>query len=283
MPELPELEALREYLENVLSTKKVLKADTFHHTVLRFPSSDKFKEQLEGSTLDKIGRMGRVLLFIFKKHDTIIHLYIDHGLTGRLKFKNPEAKTPSKIVVSLEFDNNKTLIYHDSRLHGAIWLYSAQKDFMIDHPKIIDNYGPGVLEISESVFVERIKKHRGEIKGIITNQKVFTGIGNAYSDEILFEAGIHPFSKRTDLTREEIKKLYFSCRNVLSNATKDIFKMISDTEEFNQKNWRKILFKVHLKGGEPCSTCNHPISLIKSRRLTNFCRKCQPSKNRNFI
>lgn len=283
MPELPELEAIREYLGVILSNRKIMKAETFYHTVLRFPSSDEFKEQLKGSRLDQIDRIGRVLRFIFKKQDKIIHIYIDHGLTGRLTFKNLETKTPSKIVVSLEFDNNKTLIYHDSRLHGAIWLYSAQRDILIDHPKIIDNYGPGILEISESVLCERIKKHRGEIKGIITNQKVITGIGNAYSDEILFDAGIHPFTKRTDLTREEIKKLYFSSQNVLSKATKDIFKMLSDTGEFNQKNWRKILFKVHLKGGEPCPTCNHPISLIKSRRLTNFCRKCQPSKNRNFI
>ncbi|MHA1967692.1 MAG: Fpg/Nei family DNA glycosylase [Candidatus Hodarchaeales archaeon] len=283
MPELPELEALREYLESVLSTRKIMKVETFYHTVLRYPSPNEFKELLTEAKLDHIDRIGRMLRFIFTKHELIIHLYIDHGLTGRLMFKKSKTKLPSKIVISLEFDNDKTLIYHDLRLHGAIWLYSAQKGIMIDHPKVIENYGPGILEISESDFTTRIKKHRGEIKGILTNQKVITGIGNAYSDEILFDAGIHPFTKRTDLNQDEIKKLYFSCRNVLSKATKDIFKMISSIEEFDEKKWRKSLFKVHLKGREACSNCNRPISTIKAKRVTNFCRKCQPSKNRNFI
>lgn len=284
MPELPELEAIREYLTNVLSQRTIKAIKTYHHTVIRYPSANDFEKWLQGAHLIQIDRIGRILRFSFKKSDLFFHLYVDHGLTGRLTFKSLLKKIPSKTVLSLEFDNDKTLIYHDSRLHGTIWLYSALNKEKMDYPSIIDDYGPDILEISEADFLERIRKYRGEIKGILTNQKFVTGIGNAYSDEILFVANIHPFSKKTKLNKEELKKLFLTCQNVLSSAKDDILIMLSQTGEFDEKKWRKKILRVHLKGkNEQCPICGHSISTIKSKRMTSFCRKCQPSKNKNFI
>ncbi len=284
MPELPELEAIREYLTNVLSQRTIKVIETYYHTVIRYPSANDFEKWLQGARLIQIDRIGRILRFSFKKSELFFHLYVDHGLTGRLTFKSLLKKIPSKTVLSLEFENDKTLIYHDSRLHGTIWLYSALNKEKMDYPSIIDDYGPDILEISEVDFLERIRKYRGEIKGILTNQKFVTGIGNAYSDEILFMANIHPFSKKTKLNKEELKKLFLSCQNVLSSAKDDILAMLSQTGEFDEKKWRKKILRVHLKGkNEQCPICGHSISTIKSKRMTSFCRKCQPSKNKNFI
>jgi formamidopyrimidine-DNA glycosylase len=283
MPELPELEAIRKYLNKLLFKNKIIDIETFYHTVIRYPSANEFKELLQEARFLQIDRFGRMLRFSFKKPQIFLHLYIDHGLTGRLTFKHQEMKIPSKTVLSLKFDNNKSLIYYDSRLHGAIWLYSAQNGEEMDHPLVIDKYGPDIMQITEMEFVERLKKYRGEIKGILTNQKFVTGIGNAYSDDILHKAKIHPFSKRTDLNQEEIERLFQACQNVLSEAKSGIYEMISETGEFNEKKWRNNLLRVHLKGGEACFVCGHSISTIKSKKVTSFCRRCQPSKNKNFI
>ncbi len=282
MPELPELEAIREYLNKSLLKSTIINVETYYHTVIRNQSINDFKKLLQDAKLIQIDRIGRMLRFSFEK-SYFLHLYIDHGLTGRLAFKQEKKKKPSKTVLSIKFDNNKTLIYHDSRLHGAIWLYSAQNEDQIDHPLVTGNYGPDILQITELEFIERLHKYRGEIKGILTNQKFVTGIGNAYSDDILHLAKVHPFSKRTDLNNEEIGKIFHACQNVLSGAKADIYEILSITGEFNEKKWRNKILKVHLKGGEACFACGHSISTIKSKKMTSFCRQCQPSKNKNFI
>lgn len=282
MPELPELEAIREYLNESLSKSTIINVETYYHTVIRNHSVSDFKKLLQDAKLSQIDRIGRMLRFSFKK-SLFLHLYIDHGLTGRLTFKHELKKIPSKTVLSIKFDNNKTLIYYDSRLHGAIWLYSAQNEDQIDRPLVIDNYGPDILQITKLEFIERLQKYRGEIKGILTNQKFVTGIGNAYSDDILHLAKIHPFSKRTDLNKEEIEKLFHACQNVLSGAKANIYEILSTNGEFNEKKWRRKTLKIHLRGGEACFVCGHSISTIKSKKMTSFCRRCQPSKNKNFI
>ncbi len=139
--------------------------------------------------------------------------------------------------------------------------------------------------ISEEKFIDRIKKFRGEIKGVLTNQEFVTGIGNAYSDEIQYEAKIHPFTKRTQLTTTEIKQLYLICRGVLTEGTKKITDWLFSNDKLNnQRFWRQELFKIHLRDGQPCLRCGKPISAIKAnRRITNFCQTCAPSKNKNFI
>lgn len=284
MPELPELEAIRQYLVSSISEQVITNVKTFLHTVIRKPSALEFEELLNGSTLDQIERIGKILRFSFHKSDLILNLYIDHGLTGRLAWSSNSRKVPAKTVFSLEFGNGRILIYHDARLHGAIWLFSNKNNQPSEEPAVIDNFGPDIVKISESEFINRLTKFRGEIKGILTNQRFVTGIGNAYSDEILFEAKTHPFSKRPELSKEDQATLYLACKYVLSNATEQISQILESTQKLdNERYWRQEVFRVHLKDKQPCPICGSPISTIKAKRITNFCRKCQVPTNRDFI
>ncbi len=284
MPELPELEAIRQYLASNISEQVITNVKTFLHTVIRKPSALEFEELLNGSTLDQIERIGKILRFSLHKSDLILNLYIDHGLTGRLAWSSISQKIHAKTVFSLKFSNNKILIYHDTRLHGAVWLFSSKNYQPSERPAVIENFGPDFVQISESEFIKRLQKFRGEIKGILTNQKFVTGIGNAYADEILFEAKIHPFSKSPQLNREEKSALYLACKNVLSSAVEQISRILESTQKLdNERYWRQQIFRVHLKDKQPCPICGNPISTIKAKRLTNFCRKCQVPANRNFI
>lgn len=283
MPELPELQAICQYLHKKLSGKVITDVQTFKHTVIRNKMPDDIQLILKGAKVQNITRIGKILQFQFIKGSQILLLYIDHGLTGRLAWS--KKKNPLKTIISIAFDSGETIIYHDKRLHGSIWFYRIKQGEITPQPNKMKSYGPDILSISEEMFIDRIRKFRGEIKGVITNQKFITGIGNAYSDEILYEARIHPFTKRSQLTTTEMKQLFLVTIQVLAEGTERISNWLFSTNKLNnQPFWRQELFKIHLRDGQPCFRCGKAISSIKAnRRVTNFCRSCAPSKNKNFI
>ncbi|MFX1284888.1 MAG: Fpg/Nei family DNA glycosylase [Promethearchaeota archaeon] len=283
MPEFPEIESIRQYLQANILNEVISEVKTFQHTVIRNPSKDEFEVLLQDAKLDHIERIGKLLVFKLQKFNLFLHLYIDHGLTGRLAWCSSQ-ELPRRTVFLIKFRNEKTLIYHDSKLHGAVWLFSNINHQQLEYPPVIDSWGPDITQITENEFIERLRRFNGEIKGILTNQKFITGIGNAYADEILFEAKIHPFNKRPQLTEKEKTRLFLACRNTLSTSISKISDMLNKTHKLdNQRYWRQQIFKIHLKGKQPCSSCGNPISTIKARRITNFCRNCQIPKNKNFI
>ena len=99
------------------------------------------------------------------------------------------------------------------------------------------------------------------------------GIGNAYADEILWTARLHPFRKRTQLTAEEVESLYAGTRSTLLEAIEKV--RLQMLENIDQEP--REFMAVHMKTGEPCPRCGTPISLIgANQRITNFCRNCQP-------
>ncbi|NHJ02425.1 MAG: hypothetical protein EAX86_09845 [Candidatus Heimdallarchaeota archaeon] len=284
MPELPELEAIKRYLLDELENVRITEIQTRQHTVIRFPTAPEFKRILLNASFENVERIGRILKFKLMGESRKLCLYIDHGLTGRLGWESDYQRIPTKIVFKLRLDNGKCLIYHDSRLHGAIWLFEEFEGVICKNPPIVNHYGPDILSISEKAFLIRIKKFRAEIKNVLTNQSFVTGIGNAYSDEILFDAQIHPFTKRNQLNDQEIKRIYHSSLKILKTGSDFIFKSLKTINKLdNESSWRKNLFKVHLRENQPCHSCNKKLSTIKTKRVTNFCRECQPSKNKNFF
>jgi formamidopyrimidine-DNA glycosylase len=135
--------------------------------------------------------------------------------------------------------------------------------------------GPDVLDpaLTEDAWRERIRKHTGQIKSILVNLRFVAGIGNAYSDEILWEARIHPYRKRTTLSDDEIGALYRATRSVLQWACEVVAEKMSDSLDYRE--WRDHL-KVHRRGGQPCPRCGTTISEITAgQRITSFCRTCQ--------
>ncbi|MHA1974196.1 MAG: Fpg/Nei family DNA glycosylase [Candidatus Hodarchaeales archaeon] len=284
MPELPELEAIKTYLMNKVGNRKIDEVEAFKHTVIRFPSQIDFVKLLRGVTLKKISRFGKIMRFHFEKDNQKQFLDLDHGLTGRLDWLDSTKRKSRRTIFSLHFSNDLDLVYYDRRLHGSVWLFSEDNVENLPHLSLISTMGPDIMSTSKDMFLERIKKFRGEIKRTITNQKFVSGIGNAYSDEILFEARINPFTKVTSLSSEDLTLLYNKTKKVLSKAIGYILDDLNENGKLdNESSWRKSLFKVHLKNGELCPRCQTPISIINPRRPTNFCRVCQPSQNRYFI
>jgi formamidopyrimidine-DNA glycosylase len=175
----------------------------------------------------------------------------------------------------LHLDNDHDLRYFDERRMGRA--YIVRDDEFADKVPRWTEMGPDVMsaELTEEEFVRRISANRGMIKNIITNERVIAGIGNAYADEVLWEARLHPFRKRTEITAEKIAELYHAIQRTMEWATPIVVQALEE-RGLPAKMYREHLH-IHARG--PDATCprdGHRISAITSGgRETNFCRECQ--------
>jgi formamidopyrimidine-DNA glycosylase len=194
-------------------------------------------------------------------------------LTGRFAYVDRKVKRLAKTCFSLAVDEQNELRYADQMVMGRVYLVPVEELNTV--PQFAE-MGPDVLspDLTEEVFRERLRKHNGMIKGILVNHKFIAGIGNAYSDEILWEAGLHPYRKRTSLSDEEVGKLYNATRAVFEWANPIVAEKFSESLDYTE--WREHL-RVHRRGGQPCPRCGSRISEITAgQRITSFCRTCQP-------
>jgi formamidopyrimidine-DNA glycosylase len=192
-------------------------------------------------------------------------------LTGRFQYLRPDAKRRARTCLVLGLENGWELRYADERLMGKVYLVAA--DALESVPQFAE-MGPDALEVPQEEFAQRIRRFTGQIKNILVNLRFVAGIGNAYADEILFAARLHPYRKRTTLGAEDIERLYQSIHRVFAWATPIVAEQMR--EELNYEERRDFL-KIHRRGGEPCPVCGTRISEITAgQRITNFCRNCQP-------
>jgi len=133
--------------------------------------------------------------------------------------------------------------------------------------------GAEALELAHEEFRARLRPFRGEIKGILVNATLVVGIGNADADEILWAAQLHPYRKRTQLTRTEIDRLYDALDATLADAVEKLHAPMGEQIHLEPRD----VFAVHLRSSEACPRCGAPIAAVTAnQRITNFCRACQP-------
>jgi formamidopyrimidine-DNA glycosylase len=225
---------------------------------------------MTGDTLGEVHRYGKFLLFALASGRVLV---VNPMLTGRFALVEPKAKKHARTCVVLGLEDGTELRYADQRFMGRVYLTTPEE--LKSVPQFAE-MGPDVLspELTEEAFKDRLKRHNGQIKGILVNHKFVAGIGNAYSDEILWEARIHPYRKRPSLTDEEQTALYSATRSVLAWAGEVVGELMKDSLDYEE--WRDHL-KVHRRGGQPCPRCGSTISEITAgQRITSFCRTCQP-------
>ncbi len=268
MPEIPDLEAIRGFLNERIVDVKIERAEFLIPVVFRVTKDD-FVRTLEGNSFGEIGRHGKFLLFPLVDDRLLV---INAMLTGRFQYVEPDKKRRAKTCMALTFENGWELRYWDERLMGKVYLVPIDKLPAV--PQFAD-MGPDALEVSREEFKERIRKFTGQIKNIVVNHRFIAGIGNAYADEILFAAKIHPYRKRTTLNEAHIDLLYDSIHKVFDWATPIVAELMREELSYEE---RRGFLKIHRKGGEPCPVCGTRISEITAgQRITDFCRNCQPN------
>jgi len=267
MPETPDLEVILEVLRPRLVGQRIVGIEMPRPLVFRDLTGRGLEASLQNTTLTNMRRLGKFLIFEF---DSEYVLVINPMLAGRLHYCEPGHRRSTRTYLILDWSNGMQLRYVDPKAMGKIYLTHA-----LDEVPTIAEHGPDALSphLTPELFKERLRRHHGEIKGILVNHRFVAGIGNAYADEILFRAGIYPFRKRPSLNEEEVDALYHAMRDVLIESIDTV------RERMGEQVHEKIrdFLAVHLHAGEPCPRCGAPISEVKAnRRITNFCRTCQP-------
>lgn len=273
MPELPEVETIRKDLERRVKGKRVEKIIIKNEKFIKMPSlpSD-FITRIEGRILSKIKRRGKYLILeLDSKDNLIIHL----KLTGRLIYSSKREELAYTRVVFL-FQDETQLSFTDIRGFGGLWLIPDEEFLMVP---FLQNLGPEPLEDDFTLdkFKTLLKGKKGKIKPLLMDQTFIAGIGNIYSQEALFLAGIHPKRNSNTLVDREIKDLYSNLLAVLREA---ISYRGSSVDAYVDLNGKKGDYESHLRvygrQGKACPRCGAVIEKIKiSGRGTCFCPVCQ--------
>ncbi len=270
MPELPELEIVCEVLNRRIVGRvidHVTVAPKGGPIILRNYLEQGAEEALAGGAFSAITRRGKYLCMDIAPSQ--IHIVINPKLMGRLQLCPPKAKKAGPVHVTFHIgDPDEELRYVDRKRMGQIYI---TRDLSLI--PMFSELGPDALDIGKDDFCNRIRSYRGEIKGVFTRGAFVAGIGNAYADEILWKAKIHPYRKRPSLTPEEIDNLYDAMRFVLIDAVAKVRSRMGEDIHLKPRDF----FAVHMRGGEDCPRCGRRISAITAnQRITNFCRTCQP-------
>ncbi len=268
MPEIPDLEAIRHYLQPRLEGQEITSVETPIPWLIRTGADE--LESLVGHQFIDILRHGKYLLFNLDDGRVLV---INAMLTGRFHWVEAGTKKPGRLAVVFGFDDGHELRYSDMRRMGRFYLTDA------DHLDVVPQFskmGPDLMETDEEQFTALIAKRRGQIKNTLTNQEFVAGIGNAYSDEILWEAKLHPHRKRSTMDDDDIHRLFEATRTVIERSSAAVDAIVQNEGIGRKEEWREHL-SVHRKADEPCPRCGTPIKgQTRGGSETNYCVQCQP-------
>ena len=268
MPEAPELEVVKGFLIDRAVGASVESARVLRPSVLRSMAGD-FEDDILGRAIEDVRRTGKFLTLAMSGERLLV---VNPMLTGGFQWSEPSDRVFKRTCFILTLSNGRELRYIDERQMGRVYYVSPDQVEQI--PQYAD-MGPDALDepLSLDEFKDRLRPFRGEIKGIITRGRVIAGIGNAYVDEILWEAEIYPFRKKRDLSDDDLQRILDASMKVISEAVGQVREAMGG--EIHRK--RRDFLKVHNRGGEPCPRCGAAISqLTANQRITSYCRTCQP-------
>lgn len=274
MPELPELEAVRirvaPRLEGKLITAATVNPRKGH--LLRYPVEN-FALELPARRITSMTRRGKHLVFATELGGGGAQrwLVINPMLGGRFQLAGGEEPVPATEVFTVRVEGKQELRYLDFRDMGRIY-WVADLDREVPGWSVLGPEADAVGSMGLDAFRKRLRRFRDELKDLLRNQEFMAGIGNAYSDEILFEARLLPLRRRASLKPAEEEALYAAIPLVLSRAVEAILA----NPNYDESKQDRSFMNVHMKGGKTCPRCGHRISQIGSNREPlNFCRGCQ--------
>ena len=271
MPELPEVETIKNELLPHIVGCRVNGVILFWEGIVRQPSVKEFCSRLIGQRLTGLARRGKYLIFNLTSGDSlIIHL----KMTGSLLIKPASAEAGKFVRAILHLNNGTEVHFRDPRKLGVMWLVE-------DADSVVGKLGPEPLEagFTPQLLAQRLTNRTAPIKALLCDQTFIAGIGNMYADEVLFATRIHPLRSGGSLSSEEAERLHLAIQQVLWSAIGN--KGASVDTYFRPDGTRgtaHFQFQVaHRLGGKLCPVCGTPIERIPIRnRGSYFCPRCQP-------
>jgi formamidopyrimidine-DNA glycosylase len=267
MPELPDITVYIEALESRIVGQTLERVRIAKPFLLR--SVDPPISAANGKQVTGIRRMGkRIVLELEDDLFLVIHLMI----AGRLRWLPAGAKVPGKLgLAAFDFPNG-TLILTEagSKRRASLWLVRGEQS--------LEQFARGGLEVLDAnlaEFTDRLTRENHTLKRSLTDPRLFSGIGNAYSDEILHRAKLSPVKHTRKLNEEEVARLFDATKTVLIEWTDRLRKESAKDFPAKVTAFREEM-AVHGKYGKPCPVCGTPVQRIRyADNETNYCPRCQ--------
>ena len=270
MPELPEVETVKNGLIKKVKGRKIIKAKVLWNGIIAYPDKEEFINEIKNQTINDIGRRGKFLMFILDDYYLISHLRME----GKYFIKEPKEELSKHDHVIFSLDNNKELRYNDTRKFGKMYL--VKKDELSKTPIAKLGKEPWDKELTTKYLKEKLNKKKA-IKTLLLDQEIITGIGNIYADEILFLSKINPETNGANLSTKNLQSIIDNTRRVLEKA---IEKGGTTIHTYTSVDGITGLFQqellVHGKKDLPCPNCKTLIvKTTVNTRGTYYCPKCQ--------
>ncbi|MFQ6036317.1 MAG: Fpg/Nei family DNA glycosylase [Sedimentisphaerales bacterium] len=262
MPELPDVQTYKRYVDATSLHQQIQTVTVRNRRILRGISANKLKSKLQKRCFQSTTRHGK---YLFVKTDNNRWLTLHFGMTGFLKyFKNDKKSGPHDRLI-IAFENGYNLAYVCQRLLGTLRLITSVDNFISDI-----RLGPDALNVDFEQFKKILQESRGAIKSTLMNQKRLAGIGNIYSDEILFQSNVHPETISSKLNHEQIRKIYHNMGKVLKKAIE---------RQANPNKLPNSYLLPHRQKLNRCPRCNGILKTTKVMgRTAYFCPNCQRNK-----
>lgn len=269
MPELPEVEALAAYLRERAAGHAIERVEVSAISALK--TYDPPVSVLAGQVITGAGRHGKFLDITVGPD---LHLVVHLARAGWLHYRetlSPGFLRPGKgpIALRVRLDDGSGFDLTEAGTQKKLAAYLVGD---VSSVPGVARLGPDVLDVSAETFAERLRGRRGQVKGVLTDQGVLAGVGNAYSDEILHAAKLSPFAITDRLTDEQMTRLYEQTRRVLADAVERSVGQKAAT----LKSEKRSGLLVHARTGLPCPVCGEIIREVSfADKTLQYCPGCQ--------
>lgn len=280
MPELPEVETVRETLKHLIVGRTIKDITVFYDGIIQANTVGEFKQSIIGKTFRDIRRIGKYLLFDFDDVTMVSHLRME----GKYYFRDTLKDVTKHDHIVFHLDNGQLLSYHDVRKFGTMQIVPLHQENLLSS---IQNLGVEANnpEIDFDQLYREINKSQRPIKSILLDQTVISGLGNIYVDETLFRAKINPMTKGTNLNIYQVKRIITAAKAVLDQAIElggTTIRTYHSVDGVDGRFQNKLYVHTHAK--EPCKVCMDTIQKIKvGGRGTYYCPTCQGMPNTLII
>jgi formamidopyrimidine-DNA glycosylase len=260
LPELPDVEVFRRYVASTALHQKVVRVTLRRERdLVRGVSASRLRKGLRGTRLISTRRHGK---YAFAELDGGGWLVMHFGMSGSVAYYKHHRDEPEYARLVLEFEGGYRLAYLSQRLLGRLSLTDDVDEFLER-----DGLGPDALSLGLEALRRILADRRGMIKPTLTNQRVVAGIGNIYSDEILFQAGVHPRARSCQLGKRRTARLHASMLTVLRTAIR---------HRANPGDLPRSYLIPRRAEGEDCPRCGATVKRIRiSGRTAYYCPRCQ--------
>lgn len=276
MPELPEVENVRNVLKLWVENKKIVDVTIYYDKVLEEIESNDFKHKIVNQQIKSIDRKGKYLMFILDDYVLLSHLRME-GKYYLINGEISDEKINKHKIIAFHLDDGSSLLYHDVRKFGKMKLVD-KSNYLED--RRLKKLGKEPFEITKEELYEKIYKSNKPIKELILDQTIIAGLGNIYVDEVLFLSKIHPLTKGKMVTLEDCDNIIINSIEILNKAIKLGGSTIKSYHFGNkvEGSFQKEL-KVYGRREQKCCNCSSVIEKVFiGGRGTHYCPNCQKLK-----